>query len=559
LAELLDMPEGRIRIVAGDVGGAFGSKYAVYPEDVLASVLSRKTGRPIKWIEQRSESMTATTHGRGVIARARLGATRDGTLRALDVRWTADAGSHLGLIPSSALLACAMLSGPYRIPEISFGVRVAFTNKTPVDPYRGFYRAEATYVIERMMDRLSFELSMDPVELRRRNLIKPEEMPFTTATGEVYDSGDYGAALEKALQLIGYDAFRKRQAEERARGRYLGIGVSTYVWRAGFPSSPTTTPENDFLPGGWDTAVVRVERNGAVTVRTGASPHGQGLANALAVVVSEVLGVASSDVTVVSGDTDAAPYGMGSAGSRSMAVAGSAVRLAAEQVRGQATELAGHLLEVAAADLEWEGAEVVVRGVPTRRMALRELARRASLANRPPDSEPGLEARAIFDPSAFNYPYGTHACTVEVDPDTGRILLGDYVAVDDCGRAISPTIVEGQIHGSTAQGISQALLEEAAYDDSGQPLATSFLTYSVPSAAELPSFLVSRLETPTASNPLGVKGVGEAGAIGAPPAVVNAVMDALGTFGAFHIDMPLTPEKIWRAIHSAGPASGARR
>jgi aerobic carbon-monoxide dehydrogenase large subunit len=552
LSELLGVPEARVRVVAGDVGGAFGSKYAVYPEDLIAAALSRQLGRPIKWIEGRSESLTATTHGRGVTADVRLGAGRDGRVNALYVQWVADAGAHLTLFPSSALLACSMLSGPYRIPQISFDVRVAYTNKAPVDPYRGFYRAEATYVLERMMDALARRLELDPVEVRRRNLISPDELPYTTATAEVYDTGDYGAALDAALRLVDYEGTRRRQAEERERGRYLGIGVSTYVWRAGFPSSPHTTPDNDFLPGGWEAASVRVERTGAVTVRTGASPHGQGLGTTLRTVVHEVLGVAADDVEVVTGDTAAAPFGMGSAGSRSMAVAGSAVRMAADEVRRQATELAAHLLEAAADDLEWEGREVAVRGVPSRRLALAELGRRAALADRPPGMEPGLEARAVFEPEGFNYPYGTHACVVEVDPETGAVRVLDYVAVDDCGRAVSPTIVEGQIHGSTAQGVAQALLEEAAYDSGAQPLATSFLTYCLPSAAELPSFRVARTEVPTDRNPLGAKGIGEAGTIGAPPTVVNAVLDALAPLGVVHLDMPVSPERIWRAVAGAG-------
>jgi carbon-monoxide dehydrogenase large subunit len=552
LAELLDVPEAGVRVVAGDVGGAFGSKYALYPEDVVAAVLSRRLRRPVKWIEGRSESLTATTHGRGVTADVQLGAGRDGRVTALYVQWVADAGAHLTLFPSSALLACSMLSGPYRIPHISFDVRVAYTNKTPVDPYRGFYRAEATYVLERMMDVLARELDIDPVEVRRRNLISSAELPYTTATGETYDSGDYGAVLDTALRLVDYDGFRRRQLDSRQRGVYLGIGVSTYVWRAGFPSSPHTTPDNDFLPGGWEAASVRVERTGAVTVRTGASPHGQGLGTALRTVVHEVLGVATGEVAVVTGDTDAAPYGMGSAGSRAMAVAGSAVRMAAEQVRTQATGLAAHLLEAAVEDLEWEGDRVSVRGVPARGLSLADLGRRAALANRPQGMEPGLEARAVFEPAGFNYPYGTHACVVEVDPETGAVDVVDYVAVDDCGRAVSPAIVEGQIHGSTAQGVAQALLEEAAYDPAAHPLATSFLTYCLPSAAELPSFRVARTEIPTDRNPLGAKGIGEAGTIGAPPAVVNAVVDALAPFGVRHLDMPLTPERVWGAASGRG-------
>lgn len=551
MAELLGIAEARLRVVAGDVGGAFGCKYAIYGEDVLAAALSRELGRPVKWIEGRSESMTATTHGRGVVADVEVGATREGLITALYVRWVADAGAHLTLFPSSALLASSMLSGAYRIPHISFDLHVVYTNKTPVDPYRGYYRSEATYVVERTLDLLARELDMDPVELRRRNLIRADQLPYRTATGEIYDSGDYGAALDAALDAVGYDRVREAQRTRRDTGGCVGVGVSSYVWRAGFPSSRWITPDNDFQPGGWEAASVKVERTGTVTVRTGASPHGQGLANGLCTVVHETLGVPPEHVSVITGDTDTTPFGMGSAGSRAMAVAGSAVRMAAEKVRLQATELAAHLLEATPEDLEWEGPAVVVRDVPTRRLTLTELGRRSVLANRPAGMPPNLEASAVFEPENFNYPYGTHACVVEVDLDTGWVRILDYVVVDDCGRAVSPVIVEGQIHGSTAQGIAQALFEEAAYDADGQPLATSFLTYAVPSAVELPSFRVSRIETPTERNPLGAKGVGEAGAIGAPPAVVNAVIDALAPLGIRHMDMPLTPERVWHAVAAA--------
>jgi carbon-monoxide dehydrogenase large subunit len=552
LAGILGLPETRIRIVAGDVGGAFGSKLNVYPEDVLAAILSRRHGRPVRWIEQRSEAMVATTHGRALTADLQLAASADGTITALHASVVSDIGAHFGPIPPfGALLTCQMLSGCYAIPEITWDFSIAFTNTTPVDPYRGYYRAEATYFLERAVDVVAAQLGIDPVEIRRRNFVPPRAFPYTTATGEVYDSGDFGAALDAAVALVDYDALRAEQHRGRAEGRYLGIGVAAYVWRASFPGRQMAlSPTIDFFPGGWETAWIRVERSGGVSVRTGASSHGQGLANALAAIVHAELGVASEDITVLSGDTDIAPYGLGSEGSRALVTAGSAVHTAARRVRDKATALAAHHLEGGVEVLVWDGPIVAGRGVPSRSLTLYDLARIASQGtHRPEGMEPGLEAWGSFDPPDFNYPSGVQIAVVEVDPETGAVRLLRLVAVDDCGRRISPTIVEGQIHGGAAQGVGQALLEEAAYDGTGQPLAASFLSYCLPSAPDLPSFELEARVTPTDRNPLGAKGAGEAGTIGAPPAVVNAVVDALAPFGVRHIDMPLTPERVWRAIH----------
>jgi carbon-monoxide dehydrogenase large subunit len=552
LADILQLPESRIRVVAGDVGGAFGAKLNVYGEDVLAAVLSRRTGQPVKWIETRSESTTATTHGRDLIATVDFGATSDGVLTGLHVSLLSDLGAHFGVLPSlGGLLTCSMLSGPYRLPRISFDVSGVFTNKTPIDPYRGFYRSEATYFLERSIDLLAAELRLDPLLLRRRNMLTPFELPYVTATGEHYDVGDYPALLDRALALADYEEVRSLQRSLREQGRFLGVGMSTYVWRASFPSMPSMSPTLDFLPGGWEVATVRVERTGSVTVRTGASPHGQGLANALAVVASEALGVEVDDVTVVAGDTESTPYGIGSAGSRSLVTAGSAVRVAADRVKDKAVQLAAHLLEAAPEDMEWDGPRLHVRGVPDRGFGWPELGRLAAQAPRPPGSEPNLEAEGYFDPPHFTYPAGTHVCVVEVDADTGRVDIRRLIAVDDVGRVIVGTIVEGQVHGGIGQGVGQAVLEEAVFDEDGVLLTNSFLTYEIPSAAELPSFVTDRIETPTDRNPLGAKGAGEAGTVGAPAAVVNAVMDALSPLGVRHIDMPLTPERVWRALRGA--------
>ena len=358
------------------------------------------------------------------------------------------------------------------------------------------------------------------------------------------------AALDTALELVGYAQLRDRQRHLREEGRYIGIGIASYAWRASFPSKGMAmSPDVDFLPAGWEAASVRVERSGGVTIRTGACPHGQGLGNALATIVEDQLGVPRSDITVIFGDTDTSPYGMGSEGSRALVTAGSAVYFAAERVRHKATALAAHHLEAAVEDLEWDGTTVAVRGVPSKGFTLYDLARIASQgAHRPEGMEPGLEAWASFDPEDFNYPSGVQISVVDVDPDTGHVTILEQVAVDDCGKRISPMIVEGQVHGGTAQGIGQALYEEATYDSNGQPLNTSFLTYGIPSAPDLPFFETAGLETFTDRNPLGAKGAGEAGAIGAPPAVVNAVIDALAPFDIRHLDMPLTPERIWRAM-----------
>jgi carbon-monoxide dehydrogenase large subunit len=557
IAGVLDLPENRIRIIAGDVGGAFGAKLNIYPEDVLAAVLSRKHGRPVKWIEQRSESMVATSHGRALIAEMQVAAMADGTITGLHISVLSDIGAHFGPIPPfGGLLSCQMISGCYGIPEITFDFKVVFTNKTPVEPYRGYYRAEASYFIERLVDLVAAELGMDPVEIRRRNFITAAQFPFRTATGELYDSGDFGAALDTALALAGYDELREEQHRLRAEGRYIGIGISSYLWRASFPSKGMAmTPTIDFLPAGWESASVRVERSGGVTIRTGASPHGQGLGNALAAIVEEQLGVPRRDITVFAGDTDVAPYGIGSEGSRALVTAGSAMHIAAQRVREKATALAAHHLEAAVEDMEWNGSTVSVRGVPTKSFELYDLARIASQgSHRPEGMEPGLEAWASFDPEDFNYPSGVQISVVEVDPHTGFVTVLEQVAVDDCGRRISPMIVEGQVHGGTAQGIGQALFEEATYDDDGQLLSGSFLTYGIPSAPDLPSFDTQALETLTDRNPLGAKGAGEAGTIGAPPAVVNAVVDALAPFGIRHLDMPVTPERIWRALSQPSPS-----
>ncbi len=559
LAALLKMPENRVRVVAPEVGGAFGSKLNVYAEEVLAAVLARRLGRPIKWVETRRENMVATSHGRGQIAYLEAGVRGDGTVTALRLRIIADLGAHHHILtPIAPIQTAMMMTGCYGIRAAAVEIIGVFTNKTPVDPYRGFYRAEATYYIERLMDLVARELNMDPVEVRRRNFIQAHQFPYTTPFGHVYDSGNYELALNRALERLGYQQFRQEQERLRRQGRYLGFGLSTYVWRANYPSA-VIQPGMQFIPGGWESATVRVEPTGQVMVLTGTSPHGQGIETTLAQIVADELGVSMEDVRVVHGDTEAVQYGMGSMGSRSLVVGGSALLLALQKVKEKALRIAAHAMEAQPQDMVYGEGRIYVKGFPERAMTIQEVANLAycAVVNLPPGTEPGLEAIGHFDPPNFTSPFGTHICIAEVDIDTGEVKIRRYIAVDDCGRVINPLVVEGQVHGGIAQGVGQALLEGAVYGQEGQLLTGSFLDYPMPTSTELPMIETDRTETPTLVNPLGAKGAGEAGTIGAPPAVVNAVVDALAPLGVRHIDMPLWPERVWRAIHlAAGRAPG---
>lgn len=552
LAELLRFPEQRLRVIAPDVGGAFGAKNNPYAEEVLAAVLSLRLRRPVKWIEERQESMLATSHGRGQIAHVSLGADRDGRVRALHLRIVADMGAFLHVLtPMGPFQTAALMTGAYRIEHARADIVGVFTNATPVDPYRGFGRAEAAYYIERAMDLLARELTLDPVEVRRQNFVPPDAFPYAAPTGHVYEAGDHESCLQRALQRADYGGWRTTQQTLRARGRYLGIGVSTFTWRAGFPSVPQM-PGLPFLKAGWERATVRVDPSGAVTVLTGTSPHGQGIETAFAQIAADALGAAPQDVRVLHSDTKIIPFGNGTMGSRSLAVGGSAVQLAADRVREKAIRIAAHTWKAEPDEIRFEGGRFFARGTSDRALTLGAIADLAYRGEALPEGmEPCLEATAHFRPANFTSPFGTHVCVVEVDVETGDVRILRYVAVDDCGRAVNPRIVEGQIHGGVAQGIGQALLEGAAYDDAGQPLAASFLTYATPTAADLPSFDVELHETTTRINPLGARGAGEGGTVGAPPAVVNAVVDALAPLGIRHIDMPLLPVTVWRAIREA--------
>jgi aerobic carbon-monoxide dehydrogenase large subunit len=552
LASLLAIPENQIRVVAPDVGGAFGAKLNVYGDELVAIVLARKLGRPVKWIEERSEHMVATSHGRGQVAYLEAAAKRDGTVTALRLRLVADMGAYLHHFTAVAPFQTMMLSpGCYAIPNVAVEITGAFTNKTPTDPYRGYGRAEAAYYVERLMDLVARELHLDPAKVRRRNFIRPEQFPYTNPVGHTYDSGDYDRCLCRALEMLDYDSFRREQEHLRAEGRYVGAGISTYVWRAGFPSN-AIPPGSQFLPGGWETATLQIEPTGKATLRTGVSPHGQGVATAFAQIVADRLGLPIEDIRVIHGDTEAVPYGIGTMGSRSLSNGGSAVLLAADELRQKAIRIAAHALRTEPAEIGYADGRLSVKTDPERALTIQQVTQLAYHgANLPPGITPGMQATCVFDPPNFTSPFGTHICVVEVDVQTGDIAILRYIAVDDCGRVVNPMIVEGQIAGGVAQGVGQALLETALYDEEGQLLTGSFLTYPMPSSTELPMLEMDRTETPTPVNPLGAKGAGEAGAVGAPAAVVNAVMDALSPFGIRHLDMPLWPEKVWRALRHA--------
>jgi carbon-monoxide dehydrogenase large subunit len=548
LAQMLKFPENQLRVIAPEVGGAFGSKLNVYAEEALLGYLALKLNRPVKWIEERRENIQATIHGRGQVGEVEAAVKKDGTLLGLRYKVVADIGAYHQLFtPAIPPFTGLMLSGCYKIPAIAIAVKAAFTNKMSTDAYRGAGRPEATYVIERLMDCVARELRLDPVKLRQKNFPKSTEFPFKTATGLAYDSGNYQSALAKALKLAGYEKLRREQKRLRSRGRYLGVGVSTYVEICAMG------------PGFWEYGKVEVEPDGKVNVYSGASPHGQGQKTSFAQIVGDQLGVELDDINVIHGDTALVAKGIGTFGSRATAVGGIAVYQAAEKVKEQARELASHILEVDADDLVFSGGKFNVKGVPRKGLTIQQIARQARGVTNLPDNLPKeLTADATFEPSNFTFPFGTHICVVEVDPQTGRIEIKKYIAVDDCGKVVNPLLVDGQVQGGIAQGLGQALYEEVVYDENGQLITGSLMDYALPRAADLPRLKLARTETPTPVNPLGIKGIGEAGTIGSTPAMVSAVVDALAPFGVTHIDMPLTPQKVWRLCRGA-PAVGVRR
>jgi aerobic carbon-monoxide dehydrogenase large subunit len=560
LALVTGIPEHKLRVIAPDVGGGFGSKLQVTAEEVLALLLARKLGRPVKWTETRSEGNVAVHHGRDQIQRLRLAADADGRIRGLDVDLLADMGAYLMLVtPGVPLLGAFMFNAIYKMDAYWFSCTGVFTTKTPTDAYRGAGRPEATYAIEHLVDDLAAELGMDPLELRERNWIKHEEFPFTTIAGLTYDSGNYEAATAEAKKLFHYDELRKEQSERVSAGSpvRLGIGISTFTEMCGLAPS-RVLGSLAYAAGGWEHASIRMLPTGKVEVVTGSSAHGQGHETAWSQIVADQLGVPFEDVRVLHGDTAISHKGMDTYGSRSLVVGGTALVNACDKVRQKAKVIAAAMLEVSADDLEWSDGRWAVRGDPDQGKTIGEIAFAAFAAHNLPDGvEPTLDSDATYDPDNFSFPHGTHLCAAEVDTETGQVRIRSYVAVDDVGVVVNPLIVEGQVHGGIAQGIAQALYEEAAYDSSGNLVTASLADYLIPSAADLPSFTTARTTTPSTLNPLGVKGVGEAGTIASTPAVVNAIVDALRPFGVHDVPMPCTPERVWRAIQEARGAAPA--
>ncbi len=527
LEELPPIAGTRVRVIAPDVGGGFGAKINIYSEEIVLPVLAMRLGRPVKWVQSRREDLIATSHGRSQFADVRIGADRNGRILALQMRVVADVGAYmLSTTAEVPTLTLRMIQGPYDIHDVEAELLEVYTNKVPTGAYRGAGRPEAAFYLERAIDLLARDLEIDPAEIRRKNFIAPGRFPHRAVSGAVYDSGEYARALNRALEVADYSTWRTRQHEERQRGRYLGIGVSSYV---------------EWCTFGDDRCKVQVDRQGKVTVLTGISPHGQGAATGLAQIVADNLGVSIEDVTVMHGDTALIPDGDGTAGSRSLVVGGSAAHGAAVALRSKMLRLAADQLEARLDDLVIAAGRVFVKGAPDRGITLGALvdAGRRKV----------LSASGRFDAGDSTFPFGTHVAVVEVDPDSGETQVLHYVAVDDCGVVINPLLVEGQIHGGVAQAIGQALCEDMIYDGSGQPVTGTLMDYAVPRASTMPRLVTLRTETPSPRNPLGAKGVGEAGTIGATPAVVNAVIDALTSFGVRHLDMPLGPRKVWAAIH----------
>ena len=551
LALVTGHPEHQIRVISPDVGGGFGSKLYLYAEEVIAFVIAKDLAKPIKWIEGRQENYLATTHGRDHIGDWEITGNRDGTITGLQGTVYANMGAYLSTFAPAipTYLFGLMLVGPYTIPNIRCKVIGVFTHTTPVDAYRGAGRPEATYVVERMLDLFAAEIGMDPVEVRRKNLIPAFSDGYEVATGVSYDSGNYEAALDMALGMIGYDDFRKEQAEARKQGRYLGVGLSTYVEICGMAPSAVAYALGA-RAGVWESALVRVHPTGKVTVYSGASGHGQGHETTFAQVAAAEFGIPVEDVEVVESDTAQVQQGTGTFGSRSAVVGGTAIHMSAAKIKDKARRIAAHMLEAAPEDVVYEDGKLFVQGAPAEAKTFQEIALASYWYDGLPEGlEPGLEATSIFDPKNFTWPFGTHICMVEVDPDTGDTKVLRYVAVDDVGNVINPMIVEGMVHGGVAQGIGQALLEEGIYDADAQLITGSMLDYAIPKAENVPSFETARTVTPSPANPLGVKGAGETGTIAASPAVINAVVDALSPFGVRHLDMPAKSEKVWRLIN----------
>jgi carbon-monoxide dehydrogenase large subunit len=558
LAGSMQMSEDRIRVVAPDVGGGFGVKLNHYPEEAIAVAASRRLGRPIKWTETRSEHMATTIHGRDQIDYVKMGVKRDGTITGIHIKVIADLGAYFMLLtPFIPSFTAFVAGGCYKIPRVRTDITGVFTNKFPTDATRGAGRPEATHLLEVMIDQAAHEIGIAPVDIRRKNFIPKEDFPAEVAVGVVYDSGDYHGTLDKLLAKLDLDEFERKRGELRSKGIYRGIGFSTYMEICGLAPSRVVGPQGVGIQAGfWESAVVRVHPSGSVTVFTGTSPHGQGLDTSMAQIAADRLGTSPDVVEVIHGDTNTGPYGMGTYGSRSLAVGGEAVARTAVKVQEKAKRIVAHLLEAAPEDIEVADGRFSVRGSPDKGMTLAEISAAAYIPeNLPEGMEPGLEETTFYDPANFVYPFGAHACIVDVDSETGKVDVVRYVAVDDCGPAINPLLIEGQVHGGITHGIGQALYERIHYDQDGQLVTGTFVDYALPSAADVPSYETDRTETPSPVNSLGVKGVGEAGTIASSPAVLNAVIDALRPLGVGFMNMPLSPMRVWEAIQGARASS----
>jgi len=544
IAALNGMGQDQVRAIAPEVGGGFGAKINIYAEEYVCSAISKALGIPLKWNEDRTEAFVATTHGRDILAYVDLAAKRDGTVLGLRMRLIADIGAYNMLLTAAIpTLTQMMANATYNIPAIRTTLTEVFTNKTPTDAYRGAGRPEATYFVERAMDMLARELKMDPGELRRKNFIQPHQFPFATQSGAVYDSGDYAKALDLALKTANWEQLKRERDAARAEGRLVGLGLSMYVEVCGLgPSAALPT-------GGWEHAQVTIERDGRISATTGASPHGQGNETTFAQMLADQFGVPIEHVTILHGDTGIVKQGIGTFGSRSQAVGGTAIHLAGSKVKAKMAKFAAAMMEASEEDLVFENGTIAVKGAPASAKPFAAIASYAYVpVPLPPGMEPGLSDEAFWEPANNTYPFGCHISMLEIDRQTGEPTLLKLVAVDDAGNLINPLIVEGQIHGGLAQGIGQAMIEEVVYNEDGQLLTGSFMDYALPRAVDFPRFELAASVTPTPVNPLGAKGVGEAGTLGSTPCIVSAAVDALSEFGVKHVDMMLRPEKLWRII-----------
>ncbi len=553
-AFVLGIPENKLTVVAPDVGGGFGSKIYHYGEEAVVLAAARKLGRPVRWTAERSESFLSDAHGRDHVTKIELACEKDGTFIAFRTDTKANVGAYLSNFATvtPTFLHGTLMAGPYKVPNVYVNLKTVFTNTAPVDAYRGAGRPEATYSLERVIDKMCRELELDPYEVRRKNFLTPDMFPYTTPVGLVYDTGDYHATLDKALEMADLSGFEARCAESAARGKLRGIGLSTWIEACGIAPS-NLVGQLGARVGLYDAATVRVNATGNISVMTGAHSHGQGHETAFAQVVASKLGVPEESVEIVHGDTSKIPFGMGSYGSRSLAVCGSAIDKAVDKIVAKGRKIAAHMLEAAEDDIVFENGNFSVAGTDKAK-TFGEIAFSAYVPHNYPleTLEPGLEESAFYDPANFTYPAGAYLCEVELDPETGKVQVVGFTCADDFGNVVNPMIVEGQVHGGVAQGIGQALLENTGYDESGQLLTGSYMDYIMPRADDMPVFNVDySCATPCTHNPLGAKGCGEAGAIGSPPAVVNAVIDALHRAGhthVSHIDMPLTPARVWAAM-----------